>query len=96
MGIDKDTVREAAKLAKLNLTETEAVKLAYDFETILGYFENIKNEDLTGCESDFLCDCSLELRDDEAKAFQDNNGLLKGTRQAEDGHIAIPRMLNME
>ena len=48
MGIDRETVRRIAELARLELEEEEVGGYADDLEEILGHFEELADLDLEG------------------------------------------------
>lgn len=41
--MDKEKVLDLAKLARIGISETEAEKLSYEFEAILGYVSEVKS-----------------------------------------------------
>ncbi|TSC74887.1 MAG: aspartyl-tRNA(Asn)/glutamyl-tRNA (Gln) amidotransferase subunit C [Parcubacteria group bacterium Gr01-1014_30] len=48
--ITKEEVKKVAKLARLGLTEKEIVKYQKELSAILGYFEKLKEIDVSGVE----------------------------------------------
>lgn len=93
MIVDKDTIKYIAKLAKLKFTENEAEELAKEFENILGHFDNIDKEDLTGIEMSSFDEERSVVRTDEVKAFNNKQELFQNAKQMKDGYITIPKVL---
>ena len=93
MKVDKDTIQYIARLAKLEFTEEEAARFAGEFDKILGHFENIDKEDLTGLDEGPESGAETILRRDEVKPFDNRQELFRNTKQMRDGFLAIPKVL---
>ena len=66
--IDKKTIEHIAKLARLHVTEQEAVEYSEQLSKALGYFDQIVKVDTTGVEP-LVTPTEIEAfwREDEAK-----------------------------
>ncbi len=50
--MDKETIKKAADVARLNLTGAEYAKFSESFEDILGHFSKLHKEDLNDEDND--------------------------------------------
>lgn len=94
MDINVDTVKYIAKLAKLEFTEDEALKLAKEFEGILTHFDSIDSFDLSDIKIDvFSEDLKPILRKDEVSYFEDKKKLFSNVKSMKDSAIMVPKII---
>lgn len=84
-------VRKVADLARLELTESEAVLFAAQIADVLGYVEQLSEVDVTGVEP-LMQPLELEtaLRDDVARA---GTPVVDCAPEALDGAYQVPQIL---
>lgn len=91
--VDFDTVKYIAKLAKLKFTDEEALKLAKEFEAILGHFETIDKVDLSDIDINEFDEVNTEFRKDIPKTYEDKKKLLQNVKTLRDGAIEVPKII---
>ena len=66
MSVDKDTVKRVAHLARIAVSDEEAVKLQGDLNTILGFVEQLNEVDVTGVEpKTAVLPMKMKMREDK-------------------------------
>ncbi len=92
--IDIETVNYIAKLAKLQFTEEESLKLAKEFESILTNFETLDKLDLSDINLDLLSDdLKPVLRKDECRYFEDKKKLFSNVKSMNGTAIEVPKII---
>ncbi len=94
MEITRKEVQYIARLAKLRLTETEAEKMAKEFETILGHFKSIDRLEINDSKAVNLESAQQTvLREDRAAIFEDKKKLFQNVKKMREGYIEVPRII---
>jgi aspartyl-tRNA(Asn)/glutamyl-tRNA(Gln) amidotransferase subunit C len=94
MKITMDEVNYIAKLAKLRFTESEAKKMADEFQGILTHFESIDKFDLSAIHLDiFSEDLKPVVRKDETAVFEDKKKLFQNVKSMTDTYIKVPKII---
>lgn len=94
MKISIDEVKYIAKLAKLRFSEEEALKMAEEFESILGHFQSLDKIDLEDIELDVISeDMQSHLRKDETAIFQDKKKLFQNVKTLSGTSIKVPKII---
>lgn len=89
-----NTIHHIAKLAKLKLSDQEAMEFSNEFEGILSHFSNIDQEDLTGIEmEDYGAEQSV-VRKDESKLYKNKKELFQNAKEKKDNSIVIPKVMD--
>ncbi|MCR5261148.1 MAG: Asp-tRNA(Asn)/Glu-tRNA(Gln) amidotransferase subunit GatC [Candidatus Gastranaerophilales bacterium] len=91
--ITKEEVKHVAKLARLELTESEIDKYAEQLGNILTYVEQMKEVDTAGIEPmPHAIPVTNVMREDEVKYEQTKEELMKNAPYEEDGFFRVPKI----
>lgn len=93
MTIPKETVEHVAKLARLELSETDLERYSVELSRILELVESLNQLDLTQVDVDMTLDMQPVLRDDQLEAGIPRETLLKNAPVEEDGFFRVPKIL---
>lgn len=88
-----EDVKYIAKLAKLKFTEEEILKMAGEFENILGHFKAIDNVDLSDVDINAFDEVNTEFRKDSPKVFEDKIKLMQNVKSLRDTSIEVPKII---
>ena len=92
--ISKDTVRNLAKLAKLNLTDRQIDKYSQDLTAVVGYMEEIKNLNVENIsETVRVTDEENIFREDEVKPSLSQKEALKNSKNTHNDYFLVPQIL---
>ena len=92
--ISKDTVRNLAKLAKLNLTDRQIDKYSQDLTAVVGYMEEIKNIDVSQVsETSRVTEEENIFREDEVKPSLSQKEALKNSNNTHNDYFLVPQIL---
>jgi len=92
--ISKDTVRNLAKLAKLNLTDRQIDKYSQDLTAVVGYMEEIKNLNVENIsETARVTDEENIFREDEVKPSLSQKEALKNSKNTHNDYFLVPQIL---
>ena len=91
--ITKDTVRQIAKLARLRLSPQEEETYTEQLSKILDYVDELQAVDTTGVEPMFhALPLNNSMREDEVKAPQSQEMILRNAPEAERGFFRVPKI----
>jgi aspartyl-tRNA(Asn)/glutamyl-tRNA(Gln) amidotransferase subunit C len=94
MAIDRAAVDHVARLARLDLSEEERVRMQAELTTILDHVTRIQALDLDGVEpTDHTVPLRNVMRADEVKASLSQEDALANAPAAEDGRFMVPRIV---
>ncbi len=94
MKISKEQVLHVAKLARLNLSDDAAEKLAVDMESIIGFADKLNELDTEGVvPTAHAIPMSNAFREDVVIPSYDNDLITKNAPHAEDGCYVVPRVV---
>ena len=94
MKLDINTINKIAKLARIRLSENEAIELLKDMSSILDWVDQLnevntdKVEPLTNISS-----AALTQRKDEAKDINSADEILKNSPDKLEGYFAVPKVV---
>ncbi len=92
--IDRQQVMHVAQLARLNFSEEELNTFVTQLNTILDYFDTLKDVDTrTITPTSHLMAAETPLRNDEVAAFADSSLLLQNAPSQEKGCIKVPKVI---
>ncbi|OGZ62429.1 MAG: hypothetical protein A3C58_03460 [Candidatus Staskawiczbacteria bacterium RIFCSPHIGHO2_02_FULL_34_10] len=94
--ISKDEVRHIAKLARLELTESETAKMQKDLSSILDYFDllkKVKSEKLKAKNSGLKFKSNLRKDEVKEKPASLANNLIQAAPDKKDGYIKVKSIL---
>lgn len=90
-GMQTDDIKKLATLARIDMTESEMEDLKKDFDSILGYIDQIRSVDVP--ESDFVSDVRNIGRVDEATPFAGRENIIKQFPDNDGDALKVPSVL---
>ena len=94
MSIDKNTVKNISKLARISLDEKNADRLSKDLSSIMKFIENLNKlntEKTTPLTS--IINASLKSRKDEVKDGKIRDQILKNSPEKNDEFFVVPKVI---
>lgn len=94
MSIDESTAARVAKLARIKVEPEALPGLAQEFNTILGFIEQLGEVDVEGVEPmTSVTPQRLKRREDEVTDGNLQNAVLKNAPDAREGFFAVPKVV---
>ena len=94
MSVDKDTVKRVAKLARINVSDTEAEGLKGELNTILGFVEQLNEVDIEGVEPMVsVTPMVMKKRDDEVTDGEKAGDIVANAPLTEDHYFLVPTVV---
>lgn len=94
MSIDKDTAARVAKLARIEVNDADLPALAEEFNTILGFIEQLGEVDIDGVEPmTSVTPMRLKRREDVVSDGDQQGKVLKNAPDAREGFFAVPKVV---
>ncbi len=94
MSIDTDTARRVAKLARIAVPEERLPALAGEFNTILGFIDELSEVDVEGVEPmTSVTPQRLKRRVDVVTEGDQPEKILKNAPDAREGFFAVPKVV---
>jgi aspartyl-tRNA(Asn)/glutamyl-tRNA(Gln) amidotransferase subunit C len=94
MSIDLKTAAHVAKLARIRVEDAELPALAGEFNTILGFIEQLNEVDVSSVEPmTSVTPMRLKRREDEVTAGGIQERILKNAPDAREGFFAVPKVV---
>jgi aspartyl-tRNA(Asn)/glutamyl-tRNA(Gln) amidotransferase subunit C len=94
MSIDTETARRVAKLARIKVTEDRLPALAAEFNTILGFIEQLNEVDVEGIEPmTSVTPMRLKRRADVVTDGNQQAAVLANAPDAREGFFAVPKVV---
>jgi aspartyl-tRNA(Asn)/glutamyl-tRNA(Gln) amidotransferase subunit C len=94
MSIDKDTAARVAKLARIKVEEDALPALAEEFNTILGFIEQLNEVDVEGVEPmTSVTPQILKRRVDQVTDGDQQDKVLANAPDAREGFFAVPKVV---
>ena len=94
MQISKEEIVHIAKLASLNLTDSEIEKYTNDMKEILDLANTVNNVNTDGFDETIGANEKYNVfRKDEVVDYGDKEGLLKNAPSQDDGMFRIPKVI---
>ena len=91
--ITKKDVEHVAKLARLELSETEKEKYTEQFSNILDYFNQLKEVNTENIEPMVhVLPVRNVMREDKAEYASNKEEILKNAPVEEDGYFKVPKI----
>lgn len=95
--IDRDQVRKVALLARLQLTAEEEDQFTTQLGSILDYFEQLSELDVTDVKpTTRAIDVSNVTRSDELQPYSDREAILNNAPDQEGEFFKVPQILSTE
>ncbi len=94
MSIDIETARRVAKLARIRVEEDALGALASEFNTILGFIEQLSEVDVDGVEPmTSVTPMRLKRRPDVVTDGGQQSAVLANAPDAREGFFAVPKVV---
>ena len=94
MSIDLETAAKVAKLARIKVEEDALPALASEFNTILGFIEQLNEVDVAGVEPmTSVTPQSLKRREDVVTDGGMQDRILSNAPDAREGFFAVPKVV---
>ncbi|ETX29508.1 Asp-tRNA(Asn)/Glu-tRNA(Gln) amidotransferase subunit GatC [Roseivivax isoporae] len=94
MSIDTATAARVAKLARIRVDDDALPALAGEFNTILGFIEQLSEVDVDGVEPMVsVTPMRLKRRDDTVTDGGDAGSVLSNAPDAREGFYAVPKVV---
>ncbi|AXT25326.1 MULTISPECIES: Asp-tRNA(Asn)/Glu-tRNA(Gln) amidotransferase subunit GatC [Ruegeria] len=94
MSIDQSTAAKVAKLARIKVEDDALPALASEFNTILGFIEQLNEVDVEGVEPMVsVTPMRLKRRQDEVTDGNQQDKILANAPDAREGFFAVPKVV---
>lgn len=94
MSIDTEEARRVAHLARIRVTDDELPALAAEFNTILGFIDELAEVDVAGVEPmTSVTPQRLKRRPDEVTDGGQPDRVLSNAPDAREGFFAVPKVV---
>ncbi|MEO0372407.1 MAG: Asp-tRNA(Asn)/Glu-tRNA(Gln) amidotransferase subunit GatC [Pseudomonadota bacterium] len=94
MSIDTQIAARVAKLARIEVDEADLPVLAEEFNTILGFIEQLGEVDIEGVEPmTSVTPQRLKRREDVVSDGDQQGKVLKNAPDAREGFFAVPKVV---
>lgn len=94
MSIDTATAAKVAKLARIRVEDDELPALAQEFNTILGFIEQLNEVDVEGVEPMVsVTPMRLKRRVDDITDGDQQDRVLSNAPDAREGFFAVPKVV---
>jgi len=94
MSIDLKTAAHVAKLARIKVEDDALPALAQEFNTILGFIEQLNEVDVTGIEPmTSVTPMRLKRREDVVTDGNQQAAVLSNAPDAREGFFAVPKVV---
>ncbi|MEL6172595.1 MAG: Asp-tRNA(Asn)/Glu-tRNA(Gln) amidotransferase subunit GatC [Pseudomonadota bacterium] len=94
MSIDTATAAKVAKLARIRVEDDELPALAQEFNTILGFIEQLSEVDVDGVEPMVsVTPMRLKRRDDAVSDGDQQGEVLSNAPDAREGFFSVPKVV---
>lgn len=95
--IDREQVRKVAHLARLELTPEEEEQFTTQLGSILDYFEQLNELDVTNVPpTTRAIDVSNVTRPDNLEPYPDREAILQNAPEQEGDFFKVPKILNAD
>lgn len=94
MSIDENTAAKVAKLARIKVEDADLPALAAEFNTILGFIEQLGEVDVDGVEPMVsVTPMRLKRRVDEVTDGNQQQRVLSNAPDSREGFFAVPKVV---
>ena len=94
MSIDESTAAKVAKLARIKVEDADLPALAQEFNTILGFIEQLGEVDVDGVEPMVsVTPMRLKRREDVVTDGDQQDKVLSNAPDAREGFFAVPKVV---
>jgi aspartyl-tRNA(Asn)/glutamyl-tRNA(Gln) amidotransferase subunit C len=94
MSVDLATVRRIAHLARIEVSDEEAPRLAQELNAILGFVEELNAVDVTGVEPmTSVIPMQMKMRDDVVTDHAGADAIVQNAPASEDHFFTVPKVV---
>ena len=94
MSVDIDTVKRVAHLARIAVTDEEAVKMKGELNAILGFVEQLNEVDVSGVEPmTSVVEMAMKNRDDVVTDGDKAEDVIANAPLSEDHFFMVPKVV---
>lgn len=94
MSIDTKTAARVAKLARIEVDDADLPVLAEEFNTILGFIEQLSEVDTDGVEPmTSVTPMRLKRREDQVSDGDQQDKVLSNAPDSREGFFAVPKVV---
>lgn len=94
MKVSKEELLHIAKLANINLQESEVENYLANLQDILNFADIVNNASTEGLKETIGANSNYNIfRKDEVKVFGDRDALLQNAPEQEEGMFKIPKVI---
>lgn len=94
MSVDTDTVKRVAKLARIAVSEDDAVRMTGELNTILGFVEQLNEVDVDGVEPmTSVTPMEMKKRVDEVTDGNKADDIVANAPASEDNFFMVPKVV---
>jgi aspartyl-tRNA(Asn)/glutamyl-tRNA(Gln) amidotransferase subunit C len=94
MAVDKDTVAQIAKLARIKVDDAQQEALTQELSNILGWIDELGQLDTEGVEPmTSVVEVQHTLRKDVIRDGDRQADILKNAPESTDGYFVVPRVV---
>jgi len=94
MSVDTATVKRVAKLARIAVSDEEALALESELNTILGFVEQLSEVDVNGVEPmTAVVDTSMRKRTDSVTDGKKAGDITANAPASEDNFFLVPKVV---
>ncbi len=95
MAINEETVKQVARLAKLEIKEEDIHKFTTEMDSIIDMVEQLESLDTEGVEGTYHGISHHNVwREDKAEKGTDKEELFKNVKTRKNGYIEVPAMFD--
>lgn len=95
MALSRTEVEQVARLARLDISETEKEMFANQLSSILSYVEHLKTLDTTGIEpTATMLDQVIACRDDVVRPSLPVDRAMANAPEPDEGFFGVPKIIN--
>ena len=94
MAVDKDTVAQIAKLARIKVDDAQQEALTKELSNILGWIDELGELDTEGVQPmTSVVEVQHSLRKDAVKDGDRQDDILKNAPESKQGYFVVPRVV---
>ena len=94
MAVDKDTVAQIAKLARIKVDDAQQEALTEELSNILGWIDELGELDTEGVQPmTSVVEVQHSLRKDAVKDGDRQDDILKNAPESKQGYFVVPRVV---
>lgn len=91
--LDPQDVKKAARLARLEMTDSELMGVQEKLQTVLNFFQSLQEVSVEGIPPFFHGVQKMELREDRVEPSLPNEEVLRNAPESLDGCFKLPRIV---